>query len=79
MIHHTDCGMLTFTTKQLQDMLKQDTGADAASIDFLTFTDLEQSIRDDVATIRSSALIPDDIPVSGFIYDVKTGKLLPVE
>src|SRR3954462_12905036 len=55
-IHHTDCGMLTFTSEQLQSMLKQDTGADASSIDFLTFSDLEQSVRDDVAKIKASPL-----------------------
>ena len=77
-IHHTDCGMLTFTSQQLQGMLKQDTGADASSTDFLEFSDLEGSVRDDVATIKGSPLIPNDIPVSGFVYDVKTGKLNPV-
>lgn len=77
-IHHTDCGMLTFTSAQLQDMLKQDTGADASAIDFLEFGDLEQSVRDDVATIKASPLIPNGIPVSGFVYDVKSGRLLPV-
>jgi carbonic anhydrase len=78
-IHHTDCGMLTFTNEQLRDQLRQDLGADASAIDFLPFSDLEESVRRDVATVRSSPLIPDDIPVSGFIYDVRTGRLLPVE
>jgi carbonic anhydrase len=77
-IHHTDCGMLTFSNDQLRDMLKQDMSADASSIDFLPFSDLEQSVRDDVATIRSSPLIPNDIPVDGFIYDVRTGRLQAV-
>jgi carbonic anhydrase len=77
-IHHTDCGMLTFNSQQLRDMLKQDTGADASSIDFLEFSDLEGSVRDDVATIKGSPLIANDILVNGFVYDVKTGKLLPV-
>ena len=43
--------------------------------DFLPFPDLEQSVRDDVETSRSSPLIPSDIPVSGAIYDVRTGKV----
>jgi carbonic anhydrase len=77
-IHHTDCGMLTFNTEQLQGMLKQDTGADASSIDFLESSDIEGSVREDVAKIEASPLIPNDIPVSGFVYDVKTGKLNPV-
>src|SRR4051812_18506975 len=62
-IHHTDCGMLTFSNDQIREMLARDTGADASAIDFLPFGDLEQSVRDDVQTIRSAPLIPNDIPV----------------
>src|SRR3990170_6423768 len=48
-IHHTDCGMLTFSNDQLRDMLKRDTGSDAASsIDFLPFADLPASVEEDV-------------------------------
>ena len=78
MIHHTDCGMLTFSNDDLLAKIKQDLHANADHIDFLPFKDLEQSVRDDVATIKSSPLIPDNIEVSGFIYDVKSGKLIPV-
>ena len=78
-IHHTDCGMLTFSNDDLRAKIKQDLHANADHIDFLPFPDLEQSVRDDVATIKSSPLIPKNIEVSGFIYDVKSGKLIPVE
>jgi carbonic anhydrase len=74
-IHHTDCGMLTFTNEQLAEKIRQDLGADTSGRDFLPFTDLEQSVRDDVATIRRSPLIPENIPVAGAIYDVRTGQL----
>ena len=77
-IHHTDCGMLTFSNDDLRVKVKQDLHANADNIDFLPFKDLEQSVRDDVATIKSSPLIPDNVEVSGFIYDVHSGKLLPV-
>jgi len=77
-IHHTDCGMLTFGNAELQGRLKDHFGADASGIDFLPFADLAQSVRDDVAAIRASPFIPQDIPVSGFIYDVHTGRLQPV-
>src|SRR6476469_7853887 len=50
-IHHTDCGMVTFTTDDLRTKLKDETGADASNIDFLPFPDLEQSVSDDVAAI----------------------------
>jgi carbonic anhydrase len=77
-IHHTDCGMLTFSNDDLRSKIKQDLHANADHIDFLPFKDLEQSVRDDVATIKASPLITDSIEVSGFIYDVKSGKLIPV-
>jgi carbonic anhydrase len=77
-IHHTDCGMLTFSNDDLRSKIKQDLHANADHIDFLPFKDLEQSVRDDVAAIKASPLIPDSIEVSGFIYDVKNGKLIPV-
>ena len=47
-------------------------------IAWLTFSDLAQSVRDDVARIRAHPLTPEDVPVHGFIYDVRRGKLLPV-
>ena len=77
-IHHTDCGMLTFTNDQLRDILRNDLNADASGVDFLPFSDLDESVRQDVQTIRSSPLIPDDISVSGFVFDVKTGRLREV-
>jgi carbonic anhydrase len=77
-IHHTDCGMLTFSNEDLRTKLKQELHANADNIDFLPFKNLEQSVRDDVATIKASPLIPKNIEVSGFIYDVHSGRLLPV-
>jgi len=77
-IHHTDCGMLTFGNEDLRKKLKQQLDADAEHIDFLPFKDLEQSVRDDVATIKNSPLLLKNIEVNGFIYNVNSGKLLPV-
>ena len=77
-IHHTDCGMLTFTNDQLRDKLKDELGVDATAIDFLPFSDVAQSVRDDLKTIRSSPLLPDSIPVRGFFYDVTNGTLTEV-
>src|SRR5713226_10363013 len=53
-IHHTDCGMVTFSNEDLRKKLKQELNADAEHIDFLPFKNLEQSVRDDVATIKNS-------------------------
>jgi carbonic anhydrase len=74
-IHHTDCGMLTFTNSDLHSKVQKELGADASNIDFLPFTDLEESVREDVAFLLSSPLIPGDVTIRGFVYDVKTGKL----
>ncbi len=77
-IHHTDCGMLTFSNEDLRSKLQQEFHASADTIDFLPFKDLEQSVRDDIATIKASPFIPDSITIAGFIYDVHTGKIHPV-
>jgi carbonic anhydrase len=74
-LHHTDCGMLTFTNEQLAAKIAADLGVNVAGQDFLPFADLEQSVRDDVAFLRNSPLIPKDIPISGAIYDVRTGRV----
>ena len=77
-IHHTDCGMLTFTNDDLRKKLADERGVDASGVDFLPFPDLEQSVRDDVATIQASSLLPGGIEVTGWVYDVQTGKISPV-
>ena len=81
-IHHTDCGMLTFRNEDLRAKLRDALGADAEreaqGLDFLPFADVEQSVRDDVAFLRSSPLMPTDIPIRGFVYDVRTGRLSEV-
>ncbi len=77
-IHHTDCGMVTFTNEQLASKIKQDLDVDASGRDFLPFSDLEQSVHDDLAILRSSPLIPANIPISGAIYDVRSGRLTEI-
>ena len=77
-LHHTDCGMLTFDNETLYGIVREQVGADASDIDFLPFSDVEESVREDVDIIRNSPLIPKDIPISGFVYDVRTGKISQV-
>lgn len=78
-LHHTDCGMLTFTDESLHDKVRRELHTDADHIAFLPFKDLEQSVRDDIAFLRQSPLIPEHISIAGFIYDVHSGRLLPVQ
>ena len=78
-IHHTGCGMLSFSNEQLRDKLRRELGADATGVDFLPFSDLAQSVRDDIAALRASPLLLRDVPIGGFIYDTKTGALSRVD
>jgi carbonic anhydrase len=77
-IHHTDCGMLTFTDDQLRRQLRERFGVPADDWAFLPFTDLAQSVRDDIAVIRRSPFILPETTITGFIYDVRTGRLSQV-
>lgn len=77
-IHHTDCGMLTFTDEDIRARLRE-RGADADHIAFLPFRDVEQSVRDDIALYMSSPIVRHDVPVAGYIYDVNTGRVTPVK
>jgi len=74
-LQHTDCGMQKVTSEQICDKIHDEFGVDVHGQDFLTFSDLEQSVRDDVALLAASPLIANNIPISGAIYDVKTGRV----
>lgn len=77
-IHHTDCGMMNFENEDIREKIRSDLGADASSVDFLPFPDLEQSVLDDVAAVRGSELVPDGVTVTGAVYEVETGRLREV-
>jgi carbonic anhydrase len=78
-VAHTDCGMLTFSNDDLREKLASEAGCDASGVDFHPFPDLANCVRKSLRTIRESPLVPDSIPASGWIYDVKTGRIDPVE
>jgi carbonic anhydrase len=73
-IGHTDCGMLTFQNEDLHSRL----GPESESIDFLPFPDVAARVRESVETIERSPLLPDSFSATGFVYDVKSGRLDPV-
>ncbi len=77
-INHTDCGMLTFRDEDLQKKLGTKYGRDASSIRFYSFPDLEENVKQQVQRIKNHELIPKNIPVTGLIYEVETGKLRKV-
>jgi carbonic anhydrase len=73
-VGHTGCGMLTFTNDDLHGKL----GQESESIDFQPFPDVEERVRQSVETIRSHPLLPDSFGATGFVYDVRTGRIDPV-
>ena len=78
-IHHTDCGMTKFTDDVLAGMVKENTGRDVSDREFLSFSDIDQSVRDDVKRIQSErTLLPEGVSVSGHVYDVRTGSIREV-
>ena len=77
-IHHTDCGMMSFENEDLRQKIQTDLGADASGWDFLTFSDLEESVREDVQAVRRSELVAEDVAVYGAVYEVETGRLREV-
>jgi carbonic anhydrase len=77
LIHHTDCGMLTFTDDDFKSSIQADTGIKPAwSAE--AFPDLEEDVRQSIARIKASPFIPNKDSVRGFVYEVETGKLREV-
>jgi carbonic anhydrase len=76
-IGHTDCGLASFTNEEIRARLREETGADAGGIDFLPFRALEESIRDSVQRVRQSPFLRD-LQVSGWVFDVRSGRLREV-
>jgi carbonic anhydrase len=78
-IGHTDCGMLTFTNDDLRTRLLAERGVDATHVDFQPFPDAAARVRSSVRRLRETPLLPDSFAVHGFVYDVATGRIEPVE
>ncbi|HEV8278955.1 MAG TPA: carbonic anhydrase [Streptosporangiaceae bacterium] len=77
LIHHTDCGMLTFTDDAFKRSIQDETGIKPAwSAE--AFPDLAEDVRQSIARIKASPFIPHKDAIAGFIFDVATGKLNPV-
>jgi carbonic anhydrase len=77
LIHHTDCGMLTFTDDDLKDKIEAETGI-RPRFSFETFSDLDEDVTEQIARIRASPFVPLKNQIRGFVYDVKTGRLREV-
>ena len=77
LLHHTKCGMATFTDDDFVAELEADTGQRPPWAPG-TFADTEQDVRDSLAAVRSSPFLPHTDAVRGFVYDVDTGALSEV-
>ena len=74
-LHHTDCGAQTFNNEDFQEHLKCELEVDVSGQDFLPFQDVDESVREDMKLLRECPLIPDDVIISGAVYDVDTGSM----
>jgi len=77
LIHHTDCGMLTFTDDDFRRQVQEETGIRpewAAE----AFPDLDEDVQQNIARIKASPFIPNKDAVRGFVYEVETGRLREV-
>ena len=77
LIHHTDCGMLTFQDADVKDAIKKDTGI-RPPFAMEAFSDLEDDVRQSVARIKASPFVPHKDAIRGFVYEVQTGRLREV-
>jgi carbonic anhydrase len=78
-IGHTACGMQRFTDDEIRARVALNAGVDAGAVDFFTFDDVAQNVRAGVGRIRESPFLPDSFAASGFVYDVASGRLRPVD
>jgi carbonic anhydrase len=78
LIHHTDCGMLTFTDKGLKRDIQGETGI-RPPFAFEPFPDLDEDVRQSLARVRTNPFIPHRTGARGFVYDVRTGRLHEVK
>ena len=77
LIHHTDCGMLTFSDDELKAQIHEDVGM-KPHFSMESFSDLEEDVRQSIARIQASPFISHKDSVRGFVYEVETGRLREV-
>lgn len=82
LIKHTACGMLTFANEDAHSLVTERLGATAAAeiatLDFLPFTSLDDAIHEDIDFLKRQSAIPKDVSITGWVYEVETGKVRQV-
>jgi carbonic anhydrase len=77
LVHHTDCGMLTFSDEEVKGQIQEEVGM-KPHFALESFSDLEEDVRQSIRRIQASPFIPHKESVRGFIYEVETGRLREV-
>jgi carbonic anhydrase len=77
LIHHTDCGMLTFKDDQVKDQIASETGI-RPPFALEAFPDSDDDVRQSIARIKASPFVPKKDKIRGFVYEVESGRLRPV-
>ncbi len=78
-VQHTQCRMVGVTDDELRTVLQDSTGMDTSEFEFHAIPDQASIVAQDLATVRGCPLLPDDLPVAGFLYDVASGRLQPID
>ncbi|KAJ9609600.1 hypothetical protein H2200_005928 [Cladophialophora chaetospira] len=84
LVKHTGCGMLTFKNEDAYGIVEKTLGSEASAelksrgLDFLAFPKLEDAVKQDVEYLKNTKLVPDSVNISGWVYEVETGKTVRV-
>lgn len=78
LVHHTDCGMLTFSDDEVKQQIQEDVGI-KPEFAMEAFSDLEEDVRQSIRRIKASPFVPNKDNVRGFVFEVETGRLREVE
>ncbi len=76
---HTDCRMAKSTDEDVHQLIANEYGMDTRSLEFHTVPDQDAALRRDLVRIRTYPYLPDKVAVGGAVYDVHTGKLMPID
>jgi carbonic anhydrase len=78
-VQHSDCAMVGSTDDEMRERVSAASGVDASGWTFLASTDQRATLHDDITLLEKCPLLPADLQVGGFVFDVHSGRLLPVE
>jgi carbonic anhydrase len=78
-VQHTECAMVGSTDDEIRARISEQRGVDADGWVFLASTNQRATLRDDIELIRACELLPPDLEVAGFVFDVHSGELVPVD